>query len=172
MLLEYNALYVVSNVWYNPTMLLPRHRLFLDAMKRNGNKIMPSAIEAGYSESYARARGKTLYQTIMKAQVKEIANSLENPTISPTEARRLMSELVGLSPSELMFEARKIATQDKDYGSALKVLIPLLREHGVSLDNEEKAVVVPILNIVVDKNERETSLIEGTPIEQLNEAVE
>lgn len=70
-----------------------------------------------------------------------------------------MSEIVGLSSADVMARLKHIATQDKDLHSALKVLSVLAREHGVSLDDTEQRVVVPILNIVVDKPEDEPMLI-------------
>lgn len=132
-------------------MLKPRHKKFLDALPKHNNKIAPSAVEAGYSQSYANKRGKKLYQTALKEQAKDIVRQIENTPLSNREVKEMMSDIVGLDKGTIMERIRFIATQDKDLGTALKVLAVLASEHGVSLDSSESRVVVPVLNIVVDK---------------------
>lgn len=132
--------------------MLPRHQKFLDALPRNKNKVLPSAIEAGYSESYARKRGQTLYKTALKAQAKDIIEMVENKPMNKEQARQFMSDIVGINRDTIMERLRNIATQEKDYGTALKVLGVLAREHGVEMDTEQVKVTVPVLTVHTTNN--------------------
>lgn len=132
--------------------MLPRHRKFLEALPKHGNKVLPSAIEAGYTESYARKGGKRLYEVAIKAQAREVIEMVENKSITNKQASQMMSDIVGLSREDIMLNLKKIATQDKDYSTALKVLSALAREHGVQMNTEETKVTVPILNVTTSNH--------------------
>lgn len=140
-----------------------------------GKSIAKSAVEAGYSPKYANVRGKKLLKTALKEEVKETLALIENKdtVISKEEAKRMMYELVGLSKEELLENVRKIALQDKDYSSALKVLIPLAKEIGIVLQDEEAKTIVPILNIGVRElnplDVAPTSVIEASSVPTVEE---
>ncbi len=95
--------------------MLPRHQKFLEALPKHGNKVLPSAIEAGYTESYARKRGKRLYETVIKAQAQEVIDMVDKKQITNKQASQMLSDIVGLSREDIMANLKKIATQDKDY---------------------------------------------------------
>lgn len=119
---------------------IPKHKNAHDAV-----------ISAGFSESTARKQAKRVLQGALKQQAKEILR-MDTPLASTS--KQLMSDIVGLSRNDLMERLKIIATQDRDYNSALKVIAPLVREHGVVLNTEEDAKVqVPILNVTVSKTE-------------------
>lgn len=143
----------ISNTRYKKLIQeIPKHKTAKDAI-----------IASGFSENTANKQAKRVLNSALKHQAKEI---LETPDTTLT-SKRLMSEIVGLS-SEVLFERlRNIATQEKDLSSALKVLAPLSREHGVTLQADEaQSVTVPILNVVVEKQSphesQEVKEIEGS----------
>jgi hypothetical protein len=72
-------------------------------------------------------------------QLKELAIS-DNP----------MSKLfgvVGISDKEVLSEYIKILKQDKDLSTKLKSMLPLLKELGLTWEQEQTNVKIPILNI-------------------------
>ncbi len=117
---------------------LPKHKHAKDAI-----------MAAGFSESTAKHEAKKVLQSALKYQAREILETVDE---TKTNSKQLMNEILGISSIDLFNLLRKIANQDKDYGSALKVLAPLVKEHGIILntDDEKQNVTVPILNIVVD----------------------
>lgn len=122
-----------------------------------GKSVHKSAIEAGYSRNTAKVHGKKLLKTALKEKVKETMALLEGKDterkdLTMKETKALMLELVGLSKDELLLTLRKIATQDKDYGSALKVLTPLAKEIGIRLQEDEAKTIVPILHVGLRAN--------------------
>lgn len=129
----------------------PRHKAFLDELPKNGNKVLPSALKAGYKESYARANGRNIVKSALKAKVEDIKESIDNKgeSLNKVEVKRLMSEIIGLSQEDVMLALKNIALNEKDYGSALKVLSALGKEYGVVLQEEETKTIVPVLNIGV-----------------------
>jgi hypothetical protein len=111
---------------------------------------------SGFSENTAKHQSKRVLSAALKHTAEEL---LKPETRAPMTGKQLMTEIVGLSSADVMARLKHIATQDKDLHSALKVLSVLAKEHGVSLDDSENRVVVPILNIVVDKPDSEPVLI-------------
>lgn len=103
---------------------------------------------AGFSDKTAQKQSKRVIKSAVKYHAKEL---LKDENVNSLTTQQLMSELVGLSRSDLMNRLKFIATQDKDLSSALKVLLPLVKQHGVVLESSEEKITVPILNIVVDK---------------------
>ena len=118
---------------------IPRHIHVKDAL-----------LASGFSEKTALKSSKRVIVSALKYQAREILSS-------PQETKPLkvlMTDLLGLSSGDLFYTLKKIALQDKDYGSALKVLGPLAKEHGINLSQDEgDKVSVPILNVIVERNE-------------------
>ena len=142
-------------------MIKPRYKRFLEELPLNKNKILPSALKAGYSPSYADKQGKILLNNAIKQSARDILQQTENKELSTPEAKRLMCELLGLSREEVFNQLKRIAIQEKDYSSALKVLSPLSKELGVDISNQEDTnITVPILNIGV-RNTPENGLNKG-----------
>jgi phage terminase small subunit len=142
-----------------------------------GKSIRRSAIDAGYTENYANVRGRKLLKTALKEEVKETLAILENKetVIGKEEVKRYMHDLVGMSKEEVLETIRKIATQDRDYSSALKVITPLAKEIGVILQEEEARTIVPILNIGIREITPTIEAIESveaiaTPTEEVGTA--
>ncbi len=140
-----------SEVLYNRAMINPMRyeRLLLELPKHNF-KIEKAAVAAGFAKTTARTQQKRLIQAALKIQAQralELANMKASlPSIG--EVKSSMASLVGMSVNEVMGRLKTIANQDKDLGSALKVLAPLAKEHGVVLQQDEQSkVVVPILNV-------------------------
>lgn len=128
-----------------------RYKRLIEALPKNNYNITKSALEAGFTHHTARTQQKRLVKSAMKYQVKELAERVENASgLSNREQKQLMSEIVGMSKQDVMERLKFIANQDKDLNSALKVLAPLSKEHGVILQNEDESKInVPILNVVV-----------------------
>jgi hypothetical protein len=114
---------------------IPKHKSAKDAL-----------LASGFSESTANGNAKRAISSAIKHQAKEILETQGNLDGS---TKQLMSELVGLSRDELFATILKIAKNDKDYGSALKILAPLAKEHGVILSNDEqdKSTLPPALHL-------------------------
>lgn len=130
----------------------PRWKLFLEALPRHDFKVAPSAIEAGYSKQYAYKQGQLILTSALRAQAKEMLRY--NTTSAPmntNDAKSTLMSFLGMSSEDVSNTLRKIATQDKDYGSALKVLAPVAKELGHNIASDEKPVSVPILNVIVEK---------------------
>src|SRR3990167_5549471 len=127
----------------------PRSAIFLKELPKNGNKMLPSALKAGYSESYARRNGRNILRTAIKEQARSIIEQTENKNITTSDIKVLMSDIVGMTKEDMFARLRFIALENnKDVATALKVIAPLVREHGVVLNNEEDKVInVPILNL-------------------------
>src|ERR1035437_6860350 len=83
--------------------------------------------------------------------VKEMKNALQNKDIDTRQVKKYMSEIVGISPESMYKRIQWLALEnDKDAGTALKVLAPLLVEHGVILkaeDDDQRSSNVPVLNL-------------------------
>ena len=120
------------------------------------NNAQDALIASGFSENTAKHQSKRVLSSALKHTAQEL---LKPETRSVMNGKQLMTEIVGLSSSDVMNRLKFIATQDKDLHSALKVLSVLAKEHGVSLDDTENRVVVPILNIVVDKPDENMALL-------------
>jgi transposase len=55
--------------------------------------------------------------------------------------------IVGIERDDLLKEYTKILKQDKDLSTKLKSMLPLLKELGLTWEQEQTNVKVPILNI-------------------------
>ena len=132
-------------------MLKPKSRIFLEEMPKNGNNMLRSALKAGYTEATARRHGKRILNTALRGQVEEMKNALQNKDISTGQIKKMMSDIVGISPQSMFDRLKWLALEnDKDAGTALKVLAPLLVEHGVILkadDEDKRSSNVPVLNL-------------------------
>lgn len=140
----------------------PRSKVFLEELPKHKNKTAPAAIAAGYSPSYAKDHPNRIVETALKEATKELIERSKSNDMSTKDAKKLMSDILGISQIELMNRLKYIAIeQDRDMGSALKVLAPLVREHGIQLDSDVERVTVPVLNIMVEKPS-DLPLLEGS----------
>ena len=114
---------------------IPKHKHAKDAL-----------IASGFSKNTAEHEAKTVLQSAMKYTVKEMLNTSPNALQG---SKQLMNEILGLTCGDIMLALKNIALQEKDYSSALKVLAPLAKEHGVVLqaDDDQRNVTVPIINL-------------------------
>jgi hypothetical protein len=100
----------------------------------------------GYTEQSAEKASTTIMARAVKAVAKDIANT---PLEDIRKKTRSSMEILGLSTDDVASTLRKIATNDRDYASALKVLAVLAKEIGVNLTSEETKTQ-PLLNITVE----------------------
>lgn len=136
-------------------MIKPRYKVFLEELPKNRNSIKASAIKAGYSKTYAHSNGRTLLKNAVKQSAKDLIESSDK-NISASEAKKLMCEIIGMSSEQVFTTLKKIANQDKDYSSALKVLTPLSKQLGVDISAQEQSnVTVPVLNIGIVKTDEQ-----------------
>lgn len=146
----------------------PRHKNLLEELPKTNYKVRPAAIKAGYSKSYANSHPKRILKAALKAQATEVLETIESKPINPSAAKQTLRELIGLSKDELQNTLKKIALNDRDYASALKVLSVIAKNDlGFNINPDDgPKVTVPILNIGVRQTE---PLIDGStepPIDQ------
>lgn len=120
---------------------LPKHKHAKDAL-----------LASGFAPSTADKSSKRVLAKALQYQAKDILDN--NDTTKRSKA--LMSEIIGLSREDLFNRLLYMALgQDKDLATALKILAPLAKEHGIVLkEDEAQKVIVPVLNITMD-NEKE-----------------
>jgi hypothetical protein len=136
-------------------------------LPKHNNAIMPSAIAAGYSLDYARTGTKPIRKA-MERRIKDLQdNDPENDLLRGVWSKK---ELIG--------EYKKVITQDKDYGTKLKAISPLLQESGIipKPETEERTIPTLILNFALNagKKEERTLIpsVEESPAERQLEAIE
>ncbi len=129
----------------------PRSKKFLEELPKNGNKLLPSALKAGYSENYARGNARTILKTALKAQAQEVIDTIENkPGLTGKQIKPLMTDLIGITNQELMNNLKYILNQEKDISTRYKLVSALAKEHGIELGDNDEKVTVPILNITME----------------------
>lgn len=130
----------------------PRQKAFLEEYAKTSN-ITQSAIKAGYSPIYADKLGKRIVATAIRGQALDIIERIDNKGMTKDETKQLLCDVIGIDRALLSNTLKKIALNDKDYSSAIKILSPLAKEAiGLDITQQDSAsVVVPVLNIVVDK---------------------
>jgi len=134
--------------------LNPRKAKLLEELPKNNWKVKPSAIKAGYSPVYADKQANKILKSALKDQAKDIAERISaNTPIDTKTLKKSLAEIIGLSSESVYERLRFIATQEKDLGSALKVLAPLSKDLGVNLTEDTPKTIVPILNIGVKQVE-------------------
>lgn len=122
---------------------------FIGYYASSGNAYQ-SAIKAGYSEQYAKAGGRLLVATAEKRLAEIKADKI-------TPQKKTMAELVGFSKKELMDNIKFLGEQERDLSVRLKVVAPLAKEYGVDLNPTENSITVPILNMNVNTEPRNTA---------------
>ena len=132
-----------------------RYKKLLAVLPKNNYDMQKSAIEAGFTKNTASKQSKRLLASAIKSEAREI---LEAKSITPIEAKKFMSDIIGLSSSELFERLKYIATQSKDLSSALKVLVPLAVDYGVQLQSDDaEKTIVPTLNVTMISKTQEKS---------------
>lgn len=131
----------------------PRHAKLLEELPKHAYKVKPSAIKAGYSPIYADKQAKQILRTALKAQGNALIETATNKptTMNTKEVKKKLSEAIGLSSEEVANALKKIALNDRDFNSALKVLAVIAKsdlDFNLSPDEGQKTIV-PILNIGV-----------------------
>lgn len=150
--------------------LNPRTAKLLDELPKHNWKVEPAALAAGFSKSYARKQQKQILQHALKAQAQQALELAANNNYVPSkELKQSLAELIGMSRQDVYKRLKDISSQDKDLSSALKVLIPLARDLGIPLTDDQPKTIVPILNIGIRENlpsltgERSELLINPVP---------
>lgn len=135
-------------------------RKILTDYAANGYNAKKTLIDNGYSESTANKISGEIIKRATRAVAKEVAN-MELVDIGKSQTKSAI-EILGLTSGEVANTLKKIATNDRDYASALKVLRVLAKEIGVHLD-EEETKTQPLLNITVEsgKDNKEPDNITG-----------
>ena len=147
--------------------LNPRKAKLLEELPKNNWKVKPSAIKAGYSPIYADKQANKILKSALKDQAKDIVERISaNSPVDTKTLKKSLAEIIGLSSESVYERLRFIATQEKDLGSALKVLAPLSKDLGVNLTEDTPKTIVPILNIGVKQVEAietvDTTLLDGS----------
>ncbi len=131
-----------------------RHKKLLEELPKNQFKVKPSAIKAGYSPEYADSNPKGILKGALRAQAKEILEiSANSSSIDTKDMKKTLAELVGYTREDVFKRIKSIGDNEKDLGSALKVLLPLAKDLGVNLTEDTPKTIVPILNIGVKQVE-------------------
>lgn len=121
-------------------------------------------LASGFSPNTAKSQSRSVLRSALKHQAREILKM--DDTNTPT-SKKLMSEILGITNNDLFDRIKFIALeQHKDYGSALKIISALAKEHGIQLSVEEgDKVSVPILNVIVEKSNPQNTAINIEPAE-------
>lgn len=143
-----------------PVMNVNKARRILNDYAANGYNAKKTLIQNGYSEQTATKASGDIIKRATRAVAYQVANT-KLGEISK-EMTKSAIEILGLTEAEVANTLRKIATNDRDYASALKVLNPLAKEIGVNLTSEEQKTQ-PLLNITVESgnSEKEPDNITG-----------
>ena len=105
--------------------------------------------------------------TAIRLQAQSIVNKASNQEITKQESQSVL-KILGLTREQVVKRLNIIAFQDKDYSSALKVLMPVSKSIGYDISQQEQPnITVPVLNIVVDKTDMASSkdIVEGEMLE-------
>lgn len=127
----------------------PRHAKLLEELPKHNYKVGPAAVKAGYSPLYADKAPRQILKVAMKAQAQALMEAAnDKPMI---EAKKELAAAIGITREELQGALRKIALNDRDFSSALKVLSALAKNDlDLNLNTEEAPkTIVPVLNIGV-----------------------
>lgn len=132
---------------------------FMEELPKNKYNLTKTALASGFAKSTAETQQGRIYKSALKHKAKQIVAQLEGQkAVTKEEGKRLMTDIIGLSKEKVFERLAFIATQERDLGSALKVLAPLASEHNVNISgSDDQKVTVPILNVTVKEN---TPLIE------------
>ena len=143
----------IANIRYKRLIReIPLHKTAKDAI-----------IASGFSENTANKQAKRVLNSAIKYQARDILDR----NIDNVKTKELLSDIVGLSSEEVFSIIRKIATQDKDYSSALKAIAPVSKSLGYALqDTEDKTTIAPTLHLSFGSNSVDTSPIIELPIEE------
>lgn len=133
----------------------PRKAKLLEELPKHNWKVKPSAIKAGYSPKYADKQAKQILRSALKAQGEALIETANAKNIPSKEMKKDLASVIGLTSRELQNTLKKIALNDRDYASALKVLAVIARndlDFNLNPDDAPKTIV-PILNIGVRQAE-------------------
>lgn len=122
-----------------------RYKRLINEIPKHDNA-RDALLASGFPASTANKQSKRVLQKALKHQAQEI---LKAPIDPSQGSKRLMSEIVGISSTNLFERLKYIANQDKDLSSALKVIAPLVKEHGVILsqDDDKANITIPVINL-------------------------
>ena len=115
---------------------LPKHKTAQSAL-----------LASGFSKNTARTQAKSVLRSAVRNQAKELLQSSKTDTLT---SKQLMNEILGITSNDLFNRLKWLALEnDRDAGTALKILAPLVREHGVilSADDDQKTSNAPVLNL-------------------------
>jgi hypothetical protein len=130
-----------------PAMNVDKARKILSDYAKNNYNAKKTLLENGYSEMTAAKVSGDIIKRATRAVSYDVAHKPLGE-ISRSETKRAI-EILGLTDGEVANTLKKIATNDRDYASALKVLAVLAKEIGVNLTTEETKTQ-PLLNITVE----------------------
>jgi hypothetical protein len=101
----------------------------------------------GYTKDTSNKQSKPVLNRAIRAIAKEQLKTIE----SSDNPMRDLFAIVNASSTDVITEYVKIWKQDKDLATKLKALLPLLRELGLTWNEEQVKVQVPVLNLTVSK---------------------
>lgn len=115
------------------------------------NSVTEAMKASGFSDTTSEKQQKRVLRSALKWKAD---NTIEEAKIlagdTTVGSKKLMHEILGISRDSLTNRLKSIAEQEKDLASALKVLIPLAKQLGVDLTQEQQgATIVPTLNVTV-----------------------
>ena len=132
---------------------IDKARKVLKSYQDNNYNASKALQSVGYTEQTADKASKI----IINAAIKKVArDELKNIETSVNPMSSLLG-IVGIERDDLLKEYTKILKQDKDLSTKLKSMLPLLKELGLTWEQEQTNVKVPILNITTRGTEVETT---------------
>lgn len=133
-----------------------RHAKLLELLPKHKYKVAPAAIEAGFTQQTAYKAGKSLLKNAMKRQLKNELGVLEGTKMPELgEMKQTLASRLGMTSEDVLNVFKSILLQDKDIGTKLKALVPVLRDEGIEITQEQEQTKVPVLNVVVKERSTE-----------------
>jgi hypothetical protein len=150
-------------------MIPDRIDLLLDLYQKNGYKnISGCAIQAGYSEYYAKTAQRKLKKQMedrlleraVEAKAKaDLEKRDPEHTLLVTDVSSIQEKEKYFDVADILMEYKKIIKQDKDYSTKLKAISPILQKYEIIPKTDENIQVVPTLNIVVKETNTVKELV-------------
>ena len=141
-------------------MNIAKARKVLQAYKENGLNASKALPTVGYAQTTSTKHSGKVINRAVKAIAEE---DLRNIATSSNPVASLF-DIVKVSSEDVLSEYVKILRQDKDLSTKLKSMLPLLKELGLTWEQEQTNVKVPILNITT----RGTEVIDNSSTKPLD----
>jgi hypothetical protein len=109
---------------------------FIKLYPKHNFTVYRAAMEAGYSETYARTNPRHIMETALKRMSLRTQSASKGELVEQKEVLTSVLDIVGMTSKEVKKYYRGVVEQTKDRATQLKALKPLLRELGVLFEED------------------------------------